>query len=297
MTTGSAEPRLFDVAVVGVANVDLVTRVPCLPDEGETAFGTELEARPGGKGLNQAVAVARMGGRSALIAKAGDDAWGRMLRRTLISNGVDASTFMLVPGGVTAAVFVQVPASGDSAVTVTRTATTLHTLDDIRRARPLLHGAAVVVVQLELDTHVVEAALTGTSGTRIGTLAPLRPLPPSILGLLDIIVVNASEARQVLGEVADAPVDGRRLAQSLVRLGPRAAVVTLGASGAAYADKVSVGIVPAQAVDVDETTGAGDAFLGTLALLQARGASLADAVTAATEAGTIVVAGAGQRRP
>lgn len=145
--TGPAERRLFDVAVVGVANVDLVTRVPRLPGEGEAAFGTELEARPGGKGLNQAIAVAREGGRSALIAKAGDDAWGRILRHTLISNGVAASTFTLVPRGITAAVLVQVPASGDSAVTVTRTATTLHTLDDIRRARPLLHNAAVVIAQ------------------------------------------------------------------------------------------------------------------------------------------------------
>jgi ribokinase len=277
----------LDVLVVGVANVDLVTRVPALPDDGETVFGTELIARSGGKGLNQALAVAQHGGQVALAAQAGDDAWGHLLRNALIQAGVDISAFRLVPGGETAAVLVQVPPSGDSAVTVTRTSITIHTLDDIERARPLLERASVTIVQLELDPAVIATALGAARGVKVGTLAPLRVLPTPLLRMLDLLVVNATEAATILGE--DVTTDGQRLAGDLVQLGPAAAVVTLGAGGAAYSDHGGCGVVPARQVTVNDTTGAGDAFLGALALDLSRAVPIPVAVATGVQAGTAAV--------
>jgi len=280
----------LDVVVVGVANVDLVTQVPHLPAPGETAFGSELAVLPGGKGLNQAMAVAQHGGRAALVASAGDDPWGRLLRQTLQNAGVDTSAFNLVPGGKTAGVLIHVPASGDSAVTVTRTTTTFPELAAIDRAESHLHQASVAVVQLELAPDVIARTLATAQGIKVGMLAPRHPLPPSTMAALDLIVVNASEAAFILDrprpQTAAATVG---LASDLVRLGPAAAVVTMGTDGAAYADRDTAEVVASPAACVADSTGAGDALLGVLALALANGGRLADGVAAGVTAGSEAV--------
>lgn len=272
----------LDVAVVGVANVDLVTSVPAIPTDGRTVFGSPLEIRPGGKGLNQAVAVALNGGSSTLIAKVGDDPWGHLLHHALTATGVDTSNFVITDGATTAGVIVQVPPGGDSAVTVTRTDSTWLTAADVRAAAPLLQRAASVVVQLELDPDVIDEVLRWSRGVVIGTLAPLRPLPRSTFDALHVIVVNAYEAATILN--APPPVNVRQAlecARNLTALGPDAAVVTAGGLGAAFHNRGLGGHAPAPQVSGFETTGAGDAFLGHLALAIARGDSLQKAVPSA----------------
>lgn len=281
----------LDVLVVGVANVDLVTTVQRLPGEGETAFGTDLVTLPGGKGLNQAIAVAAAGGTAALATKAGDDAWGHLLLAALRGAGVDTTAFTLVPGEATAAVLVHVPPSGDSAVTVTRTSTTMNSLDDVEAAGHLLAHAKVTVIQLEFDPAVVGRALAYASGTTIGVLTPPVPLRRQVLECLDLIVVNAAEAATLLGTGSLATTDesARWAAEELRRLGPRAAVITLGARGAVHADELGAAITPSPPSSVVDTTGAGDAFLGALALALARGSDLAAAVTHGVAAGAQAV--------
>jgi ribokinase len=280
----------LDVLVVGVANVDLVTRVSHLPKTGETAFGTELAVMPGGKGLNQAIAVAQQGGRVALVAKAGDDGWGRLLKDALRAAGVDTAAFNLVPGGRTAAVLVQVPDGGDSAVTVTRTATTLHTLAEIELAQSFLNRAAVTVVQLELDSEVVDRAVDFARGKTIGMLAPRQPMSTATLATLHVLVVNAAEAGVMLGRpVPGTSTQAEEAAAALIRLGPATAVVTFGAGGAAYADGVGTATVPAPMMTAVDTTGAGDTFLGVLSLALARGENLHDAVATGVQAGAQAV--------
>jgi ribokinase len=278
----------LDVAVVGVANIDLVTHVPEVAHEGETAFGTSLLTRPGGKGFNQAVGVVDCGGMAALVGQAGDDPWARLLLDALLAAGVDAAAFRLVPGGRTAAVLIQVPASGDSAVTVTRTDTTLHSVEDIDRARIILRAAAVTVVQLELGPRVIERALGAAGGMKIGTLAPRQRLPETLYSALDMMMVNEAEARAVVGR-KDYGLTGPGLAEAIVGCGPRAAVVTLGARGAAYSDGVSTGGVDGVRVRVRDTTGAGDSFPGAVALTMARGGTVAEAARAGNLAGSIAV--------
>lgn len=285
----AAEPdNQLDVVVVGGACIDLVTRVAELPGEGETVFGTQLAARPGGKGLNQASAVAHAGGRAALVARAGDDDWGRLLCQHLIAAGVDVSAFTSNVGE-TAAVLVQVPASGNSAVTVTRASTALATLADIERAAPLLESATTALVQLELAPEVIEAALRCGPGVKIGTVVPPEGLSAELLAQLDLIVVNAREAGWLLGEPTEG-MAGLTLARKLAQR-VRAAVVTLGAGGAAYAGPEGDGCVAAARGPVIDTTGAGDLLVGVLTLGLARGDSLAAAVTASVGWASTWVAG------
>jgi ribokinase len=283
-----------EVAVVGVANVDIVTRVDRLPQEGQTVFGERLETFPGGKGLNQAIAVARQGGRAALVANAGDDPWGHLLLNSLLHAGVEVRAFQLVADDTTAGVLIQIPASGDSAVTVTRARRTLHSIEDIERAHALLAEATVMVVQLELDLPVIELAIAGAGGHVIGMLVPSEPLPRNVLERLDALVVNATEAAQIVGGVTPRTTEAaRRCAEALREMGPSSAVVTMGADGAAYASEEEDGFVAAPRVDVVDTTGGGDALLGTLALALSRGASLPQAVQLGVLAGSQAVQSVG----
>ncbi|MGX6601705.1 PfkB family carbohydrate kinase [Micromonosporaceae bacterium Da 78-11] len=280
----------LDVLVIGVANVDLVTHVSSLPAPGETRFGSELTVLPGGKGLNQAINVAQHGGRAALAASAGDDPWGRLLRRTLDDAGVDTAAFSLIPGGSTAGVLVQVPPGGDSAVTVTRTATTLPGHADLDRAQAHLQQAAVIVLQLELSLKVIDRALATAQGIKIGMLAPQQPLPRSTLASLDLIVVNSTEAALMLGRSRPEPARATaELASDLLRLGPGAAIVTMGPKGAAYAQGNTADVIPAPSTRMTDSTGAGDALLGVVGLTLAGGGSLADAVAAGVAAGSDAV--------
>ena len=279
-----------DVAVVGAATVDLVVHVPRLPGAGQTVLSSPLRILPGGKALNQAVAVAAFGGAAALVARMGDDAWGQLLHDALIAAGVDVATVARPAGSATAAAIVHVPPNGDSAVVLARTPDCLPTVPDIDAAAPVLAEAAVTVIQLELPTAVVDRATALGQGERIGTLAPPVPLAAAILRRLDVLVVNAAEAATILattgGEDNGNPVDAAR---ALVLMGPSAAVVTLGPSGAAYASGEACGRVPAPAVAVVDTTGAGDAALGAFALARARRRALPEAVAAAVEAGSTAV--------
>lgn len=298
--TEISEPRMrsgylpVEVAVVGVANVDMVTRVERLPQEGQTAFGEQLEILPGGKGLNQAIAVAKQGGRAALVANAGDDPWGHLLLDSLLHAGVDVTAFQLLADDTTAGVLIQIPASGDSAVTVTRARRTLPLIEDIERARALLAEAAVTIVQLELDLPAIELAVTAATGRVIGMLVPSEPLPRDVLERLDLLVVNAAEAAQIVGCAMPRTVEAaRRCAEALREKGPSAAVVTMGAGGAAYASEEEAGFVAAPRVDVVDTTGAGDALLGALSLALSRGALLPQALRFGVLAGSQTVQSVG----
>jgi ribokinase len=279
-----------EVAVVGTANVDLVLHVPRLPAAGETVFASPLRTLPGGKGLNQAIAVARFGGNSALVARIGDDAWGQLLLDALIAAGVDVAATARPADSTTAAAIVHVPPGGDSAVVLARCPDCLPTVPDIEAAAAVLTDAAVTVVQLELPVEVVDRSTTLATGEIIGSLAPQVPLPAAILRRLDVLVVNAAEAATMLAatsrSVTDRPVEAAR---ALTLMGPTTVVVTLGAAGAAYASGEVGGTAPAPAVTVADTTGAGDAALGAFALARARRRPLPEAVAAAVEAGSTAV--------
>ncbi|MFF9511977.1 ribokinase [Streptomyces sp. NPDC014724] len=280
----------YDLLVVGSANADLVIGVERRPAAGETVLGSDLTVHPGGKGGNQAVAAARLGARTALLARVGDDAHGRLLLDSQRAAGVDTSG-VLVGGAPTGVALITVDPSGDNSIVVSPGANGRLTPDDVREAGPLFEAARVVSVQLEipLDT-VAEVAGAMSPGTRLVlNPSPPAPLPDSVLAVCDPLVVNEHEARYILGEAAGSTA--QEWARALLKSGPRSVVVTLGAQGALVADSRTGAFVtvPSPEVEAVDTTGAGDAFTAALAWRLGLGEELTEAAAFAVRVGAAAV--------
>lgn len=306
-TMGRTGPR---VAVVGSVNMDLVVRVERHPHPGETLLGSDYATHPGGKGANQAVAAARLGARVAFVGRVGEDAFGDRLAASLAESGVDTAGLARSerPSGVA---FIQVDAAGQNSIVVSPGANHDLTPADLAApaARAALTGAAVLLLQLEvpLDVSLAAAAAAREGGaTAMLNLAPARRLADAELADVGVLLVNEYEAAIQLGAAA-AGGSPSEWAVALCRSVPRA-VVTLGADGAVWAERVDPtdprgdarhGHVPAFSVVPVDTTAAGDAFAGALAyhlgLAEGRGSvpSLAEAVRFASAAGALATTRAG----
>ncbi|MFG2384766.1 ribokinase [Streptomyces avermitilis] len=282
----------YDLLVVGSANADLVIGVERRPAAGETVLGSDLVVHPGGKGANQAVAAARLGARTALLARVGDDAHGRLLLDSQRRAGVDTGG-VLVGGAPTGVALITVDPSGDNSIVVSPGANGRLAPQDVRAADGLLQSAAVVSAQLEIPLEsVVEVVRNLAPGTRfVLNPSPPRPLPAEVLAACDPLIVNEHEARVIGGgELDGSPEDW---AAALLALGPRSVVVTLGAEGALVASAEGTARVPSVRVDAVDTTGAGDAFTAALAWRLGLGESLARAAAYAVRVGASAVTRSG----
>ncbi|MFG3045250.1 ribokinase [Streptomyces sp. NPDC048241] len=277
----------YDLLVVGSANADLVVGVERRPGAGETVLGGDLAVHPGGKGANQAVAAARLGARTALLARVGDDGHGRLLRDSLRSAGVD-TTAVLTGGAPTGVALITVDPSGDNSIVVSPGANARLTEGDVEPG--VLGAARVVSAQLEIPLETVAAVVRALpEGTRfVLNPSPPRPLPTEVLAACDPLVVNEHEARVLLDD-ADAGDDPADWARRLLALGPRSVVVTLGAKGALVCDASGVRAVPSVAVAAVDTTGAGDAFTAALAWRLGAGEELPVAAAYAARVGAAAV--------
>ncbi|MET9658092.1 ribokinase [Streptomyces sp. NPDC006510] len=280
----------YDLLVVGSANADLVVGVERRPAAGETVLGSDLAVHPGGKGGNQAVAAARLGARTALLARVGDDAHGRLLLESQRAAGVDTAG-VLVGGAPTGVALITVDPSGDNSIVVSPGANARLTPKDIRAAGALFGAVRVVSVQLEIPLETVaEVAGAMSPGTRL-VLNPSPPasLPDHVLAACDPLVVNEHEARYLLGEAAG--TTPQEWARALLGLGPQSVVVTLGAAGALVADGRTGDVVPVPSPKVEavDTTGAGDAFTAALAWRLGLGEELTDAAAFAVRVGAAAV--------
>ncbi|OMI34122.1 ribokinase [Streptomyces sparsogenes] len=289
-----------DLLVVGSANADLVIGVERRPAAGETVLGSDLAVHPGGKGANQAVAAARLGARTALLARVGDDAHGRLLLESQRAAGVDTAG-VLVGGAPTGVALITVDPSGDNSIVVSLGANARLSPDDVRAAADLLASARVVSVQLEipLETVAAVAEAVGTAGGEAGPRLVLNPSPPAalpaeVLAACDPLVLNEHEARFLLGEdPAGREEAPEAWAAALLARGPRSVVVTLGAGGALVADRDRTVLVPSLPVEAVDTTGAGDAFTGALGWRLGVGDDLETAVRFAVRVGAAAVTRAG----
>ncbi|MFD8216568.1 ribokinase [Streptomyces sp. NPDC059697] len=282
----------YDLLVVGSANADLVIGVERRPAAGETVLGSDLVVHPGGKGANQAVAAARLGARTALLARVGDDAHGRLLLDSQRAAGVDTAG-VLVGGAPTGVALITVDPSGDNSIVVSPGANGRLTPEDVQSAGNLLATSRVVSAQLEIPLEtVVEVVRNLAPGSRfVLNPSPPRALPAEVLAACDPLIVNEHEARVIVGtDLGDSPEDW---ASALLSLGPRSVVITLGARGALVASAEGAARVPSVKVETVDTTGAGDAFTAALAWRLGLDEPLAEAAAYAARVGAAAVTRAG----
>ncbi|MFE3827373.1 ribokinase [Streptomyces sp. NPDC059092] len=285
----------YDLLVVGSANADLVIGVERRPGPGETVLGSDLSVHPGGKGANQAVAAARLGARTALLARVGDDAHGRLLLDSQRTAGVD-TTGVRAGGAPTGVALITVDPSGDNSIVVSPGANARLSPEDVRAAAELLAASHVVSTQLEIPLETVAEVVRGLAPDSRFVLNPSPPveLPAEILAACDPLIVNEHEARVVLGATADdAGHEPADWARALLALGPRSVVITLGERGALVADARTTTLVPSVRVRAVDTTGAGDAFTAALAWRLGAGEDLTAAAAYAARVGAVAVTRAG----
>jgi ribokinase len=275
-----AAPR---IVVAGSANMDLVGLAPRLPLPGETVLGDDFVMMPGGKGANQAIAAARAGGEAVFLGAIGSDAFGVTLNARLSAAGVD-TTNVRTSYGASGVAVIMVDRAGENSILVAPGANSTFTgLTDAETA--VVAGGDVLLCQQEIPVATVAAACRAAraAGTRtILNAAPARELPPGLLADVDLLVVNESEAQALTG--APAPDMA-----ALVALVPRV-VLTLGGAGSRFAERDGrVEDVPAFGVEAADTTAAGDAFTGALAVAWGEGRPLLEAVRWANAAGAACV--------
>jgi ribokinase len=261
------------VVVLGSLNLDLVVAVPRHPAPGETVLGGPLRRAFGGKGANQAVAAAAAGAVTALVGRVGDDDAGRAYLARLRGLGVDAGRVTADPGAATGHAIVVVDAGGENSIVVSPGANAGVGDADAAAAAGELGPGDVLALQLEVAVDVVAAAARAAAarGARVVlNLAPYADVPADVLALADPVVVNEHEHGLLRGSAAH---DRRR--------GPPSLLVTSGAAGSRWGD-LRVAAVPV--TDVVDTTGAGDAYCGTLAARLALGDEPATAMAAASAA-------------
>jgi ribokinase len=279
------------VVVVGSINIDLVARAQHIPIAGETVAGLDFQTHSGGKGANQAVAVARLGYPVSMIGRTGDDAFGAQLRDGLRNAGVNISAVGTSDGSSGVAVIIVSP-SGENVIVVTPGANGLVTPADIDANIETIRSAGLVLTQLEIPLPTVEhlAAVCSREGVPLMLdPAPACELPPIVLKQTRWFTPNETEATFYLpgNSRADSP---EQIAPSLLALGPEAVVLKLGARGAYLAGRnglaEQIHAFPVQAVD---TTAAGDAFNGAFATALMLGHAPADSARFAAAAAAISV--------
>ena len=278
------------VTVLGSLNMDISVTVPRLPGPGATALGSAARFTPGGKGANQAVAAARLGAAVRMVGCVGDDDFGRRLLAALHAEGIDADNVRVVPKVPTGLAMIAVDEAGENLIIVAPGANHQVGPADVDKAAP--NEGGILVISAEIPAPAVTQALA-RPGPKILNLAPAPDNAAELVATagehLDWLVVNESEAAAVLGHPVSGLANAKKAATELTAKGPRHAVVTAGAHGAALAGPDGAHTIEGFTVTAVDTVGAGDTFVGALAVALAAGVPPPEALRAAAAAGATAV--------
>jgi ribokinase len=292
-----------DIVVVGSLNLDISVRAEHLPRPGETVRASDLQLGPGGKGLNQALAAARLGGRVHMVGCVGADAFSQIPLEALRQAGIDTALVASLQDAHTGTALISVDAvTGQNAISVAAGANKRVTPDQVRAAEPTFRSSRVLMTQLELPLETVETALALARANSLVTLldpAPFRELPDAILCKVDILTPNETEAESLSGKRVDDIESGAAAGAALRARTGGDVIVTLGEQGCVWVHANGSEHVPAPRVEPIDTTGAGDAFNGALAVALADDKALPEALELAVRAGTAATLrpGAGAAMP
>ncbi len=284
------------VVVLGGINMDLVTYSARFPEPGETVAGERFVTYAGGKGANQAVAAARMGARSTMVGRVGDDVFGPQLLDGLRSEGIDVSRVAVGQGETSGIAVISIDGSAQNRIVQVLGANAGCGEAEYARAAEAMDNAEALMLQLEAPPDVsLMAARAARSAGRIVIFdpGPVRFFPEEFYSLTSIITPNEAEAEALAGFPVNDPGAAARAAEILLSRGTGAAVVKLGAQGAFYSTPESSGFHPAFSVRAVDTVAAGDAFNGALAVCLAEGMALPGAVRVACAAGALAVTSIG----
>ena len=280
------------ILVVGSSNTDMVIKTDHLPRAGETVLGGAFFMNPGGKGANQAVAIARLGGQIAFICKTGSDVFGHQSYQLFEEEGIDISFVFSDTERPSGVALITVDENGENCIVVASGANAYLTPNDIATAEGAIDDADFVLMQLEIPIETVEFVAKRTVGKNKKVIlnpAPARTLSKELLQNLYVITPNETEAELISGMKITDEASAHKAAERIAELGVDNVVITLGSKGAfVYGEGVSE-MVQAFKVKAQDTTAAGDIFNGALAVALAENRSMLDAVRFACKAAAISV--------
>lgn len=284
------------ILVVGSANADLMIATPKLPNPGETVRGHDFLVAPGGKGANQAIAAARLGGDVGFIGSIGDDDFGRSIKKSLLDSGVDTARLCVRPNSATGVALIFSEACGENMIAIAAGANDFLLPADIDAAADAIAEASIIVCQFESPVATIERLVTVAKLSGVPVLlnpAPARRMADEMVDGIRFLVPNRQELAHLTGLPTRTLADVEAAAKALLVRGAESVIVTLGREGVLRASVAGARVFPAPIVEAVDTTGAGDTFVGGFAAEWCRTSDVDAAISFAQRAAAYSVTGRG----
>ena len=279
------------ICVIGSLNMDLVVKVDTMPKAGQTLIGSNFKEVPGGKGANQAVAMARLDGDVSMIGKVGNDGFGETLINALKNDNVNTK-YIGIEEGPTGVALITVDKNAENSIVVAPGANFKVQASDIDSNIDAINNSDIVVVQLETPLDTIKYALQKAKEAGKYTIlnpAPAVKLDDEIIKNVDLLTPNETELEILSGVEINNEEDINRAAQILIEKGVRELIVTLGSKGSLYINREKSMFKKAYKVDAVDTTAAGDSYTGALSVAFANGKDVVEAMDFASKVGALSV--------
>ena len=280
-----------NICVIGSLNMDLVVNVDTMPKPGQTIIGSNFKEVPGGKGANQAVAMARLNGNVSMIGKVGEDGFGHTLINSLKNDKVD-TTYIQTAKGATGVALITVDKNAQNSIVVSPGANFEVKEDDIDNNIEAIKNSDIVVLQLETPLNTIKYALNKAKELNKYTIlnpAPAVKLDDEIIKNVDLLTPNETELEIISGVSIETEEDIQKAAQIMIEKGVKELIVTLGSKGSLYINKEKSMFKKAYKVEAVDTTAAGDSYTGALAVALSQDKNIEDAMDFASKVGALSV--------